>query len=168
MMLHAKPEPSTCSPHADAFLSPTHHLRSCHRPSVSKASARPATTHPWAHQLSSTSLPIHASQNTATVPEPDSISIDPRQITASALNACAFLQVSLSKPPRIIVEPSPGLILEAVPIKASDYLSMWGALILFLECVRLINGSARMTAETTLSGSRFVETHPLRYFVRSR
>jgi hypothetical protein len=31
------------------------------------------------------------------------------------------LPSTLSKPPRIVVEPSSGFLLEAVPIKASDY-----------------------------------------------
>jgi hypothetical protein len=41
------------------------------------------------------------------------------RFTASAQNTRAVLQVSLSKPPRIIVEPFSGLLREAVPIKAS-------------------------------------------------
>jgi hypothetical protein len=64
-----QPGLSTCSLHADAFLCQTHPLRSCHRPSLSKPSARQPTTYLCTHRLPSTSQPIHAPQNPHNGPE---------------------------------------------------------------------------------------------------
>ena len=69
MTLNTNPDPrlAPCTPtHSCLERIP---VRSCHRPSLSKSSARQATTYLWTHPLPSTSRPIHAPQNPYTGPQ---------------------------------------------------------------------------------------------------